>query len=371
VKVVKAPTTAGLKRGTGGRSSFNGIVCTVFGNTGFLGRYVCNRLGKCGTQLILPYRGDPYDSLRLKLVGDLGQVLFHPFDLRDDESIYKCVKYSHVVVNLIGRDWETKNFKFDDVHVEGAANLARICKEAGVERFVHVSCLNADPHPSPLVTKTGSRFFQSKWEGELAVKREFPEATIVRPAVIYGQEDRFLNAYSHRWRHHASGVPLLNKGETTEKQPIWAGDVGAGIAAIVKDPKTIGQTYQFVGPQRYKLSDLVDWIMYWRRNDAVEYGYRRMDIKYTPLFRIKVSLTEFIAPGAPIGLMHWEGLEKEFTSDVVIKGIPTLEDLGVHPMEMANRMPWEMAPFKNDAYYMEQVGEFDKPVPPKPVPMTS
>lgn len=85
--------------------------------------------------------------MRLKLVGDLGQVLFHPFDLRDEDSILKCIKYSNVVVNLIGRDWETKNFKFNDVHVNGARTLARLCKESGVERFIHVSSLNASPYP--------------------------------------------------------------------------------------------------------------------------------------------------------------------------------------------------------------------------------
>lgn len=99
-------------------------------------------------QLILPYRGDPYDALRLKLCGDLGQILFHPFNLRDEDSIRKCIKYSNVVVNLIGRDWETKNFTYEDVHVTGARTLARLCREANVERFVHVSALNANQNPT-------------------------------------------------------------------------------------------------------------------------------------------------------------------------------------------------------------------------------
>lgn len=369
--VIKAPTTASLKRGTGGRSSFNGIVCTVFGNTGFVGRYVCNRLGKIGTQLILPYRGDPYDSLRLKLCGDLGQVLFHPFHLHDEESIRKSIKYSNVVVNLIGRDWETKNFKFDDVHVDGARTLARLCKEANVERFIHVSCLNANPSPVPRVTKGGSQYYRSKWEGECAVKEEFPDATIVRPADIYGQEDRLLNVYTHRWRRHARGVPLWNKGEMTEKQPIWAGDVAAGIAAIVKDPKTAGQTYQFVGPKRYKLSELVDWIARSQRHQAIAYGHRRLDLKYTPIFWIKVYVTEALATNTPMAFVHWEGIEKEHTTDVVAKGIPTLEDLGVYPMDMETRMPWEIKPLRAEAHYMEQLGEFDPPEPPKTVPLNS
>lgn len=97
--------------------------------------------------MILPYRGEHYGSMKLKLCGDLGQVLYHPFDLRDEESILKCIKYSNVVINLIGRDWETKNFTFDDVHVHGAKTLAKLCRQSGVERFIHMSCLNANPHP--------------------------------------------------------------------------------------------------------------------------------------------------------------------------------------------------------------------------------
>lgn len=192
IKNYSSDNLATLKRGTGGRSSFNGIVATVFGATGFTGRYVCNRLGKTGTQLIIPYRADYYEAQRLKLCGDLGQVLFQPYNLKDEKSIEKAVRYSNVVINLVGRDWETKNFKFEDVHVEGARRLARIAKEAGVKRFIHVSALNASENPEPHVVKNGSKFLKSKYFGECAVREEFPEAVIFRPADIYGQEDRFL-----------------------------------------------------------------------------------------------------------------------------------------------------------------------------------
>lgn len=112
--------------------------------------------------------------------------------MKDVESLEKAVQYSNVVVNLVGRDWETKNFKFNDVHVEGARLLARIAKNAGVEKFIHVSALNATEHPEPIFSKTGSKFLSSKYKGEQAVLEEFPTATIFRPADVYGQEDRFM-----------------------------------------------------------------------------------------------------------------------------------------------------------------------------------
>lgn len=114
-----------MKRGTGGRSSFNGMVVTILGSTGFLGPYVANKFGKIGSQMICGYRGDFYPAMRLKPCGDLGQVLFHFYELNDEKSIREAVKYSNVVVNLVGRAWETKNFKFNDVHVDGARRIAR------------------------------------------------------------------------------------------------------------------------------------------------------------------------------------------------------------------------------------------------------
>lgn len=124
-RVLRTTNLSALKRGTGGRSSFNGMVVTIFGSTGFVGRYVANKFGKIGSQVILPYRADHYEAMRLKLVGDLGQVLFHFYHLEDEESIKAAVKYSNVVVNLVGRDWETNNFDFNAVHIDGARRIAK------------------------------------------------------------------------------------------------------------------------------------------------------------------------------------------------------------------------------------------------------
>nr|XP_023025004.1 NADH dehydrogenase [ubiquinone] 1 alpha subcomplex subunit 9, mitochondrial isoform X1 [Leptinotarsa decemlineata]XP_023025010.1 NADH dehydrogenase [ubiquinone] 1 alpha subcomplex subunit 9, mitochondrial isoform X2 [Leptinotarsa decemlineata] len=346
----KAYNLASLKRGTGGRSSFNGIVATVFGATGFMGRYVCNRLGKIGTQLIIPYRGDNYDPFRLKLVGDLGQVYFHHYHLQDEESIMKCIKYSNVVVNLVGRDWETKNFKFDDVHVDGARRLARLAKKSGVERFIHLSALNASENPETAgILKGGSKFLASKARGEKAVLEEFPEATIFRPADVYGQEDKFVRYYAHSWRRNGQYFPLWHKGEKTEKQPVFIGDVATGIMNAIKDPDTAGKVYQAVGPKRYLLSELVDYFFRIMRKDD-EWGFTRYDMRYDPFFQLRVTLTEKLSLNWPIGYLHWEKIEREHLSDDVKSDVPTLEDLGVNLTTIEQQMPWEFKPWTYGIY---------------------
>lgn len=166
----------------------------MFGATGFLGRVLVNRLGKIGTQVIIPYRREFQDEevKRLKLAGDLGQILFQEFDLKNPHTIYKAVKHSNVVVNLIGKNFETRNFSFRDVHVTGARDIARACREMGVERLVHVSSLNVTPHPKKFLARKPLQFLPTKLEGESAVLKEFPCATIIRPAAIFGYQDKLL-----------------------------------------------------------------------------------------------------------------------------------------------------------------------------------
>lgn len=282
----------------------------------------------------------------------------------DEESIYKAVKYSNVVINLVGRDWETKNFPFKEVHVEGARRLARISREAGVEKFIHVSALNANPDPEPLVYENGSEFLRSKFDGENAVRDEFPDATIFRPSDIYGQEDRFLIYYAHIWRRTFRLMPLWHNGERTIKQPVFVSDVAQGILNAIKDPDAAGKVFQAVGPRRYELKELVDWFHRVMRRDEKWWGYYRYDLRYDPTFKLKVAFTEAIQTSWPVGHLHHERVEREYVTDVVERGVPTLEDLGVPLTLMEDQVPWELRPYRAGLYYDAEVGEWGEPAPP-------
>lgn len=221
----------------------------------------------------------------------------------------------------------------------------RISREAGVKRLIHFSALNASPNPVPHVYKAGSQFLKSKYFGELAVLKEFPEATIIRPADIYGFGDHFIYYYSHIWRRRtlfffgpARGMVLWRKGEDTIKQPVWAGDVARAVSNIVAEPATAGKIYQAVGPRRYYLSDLMDWMHAEMRKTTENGFYCRWDLKYDPLFRLKVWFTHFVSPGTPVGQLHKERIERESITDEIDPKLPTLEDLGVNPALMEYRV---------------------------------
>lgn len=274
------------------------------------------------------------------------------------------MKYSNVVINLVGRDWETKNFPFQEVHVEGARRLARIARESGVEKFIHVSALNANPNPEPLIYADGSDFLRSKYHGENAVRDEFPDAIIFRPSDIYGQEDRFLRYYSHVWRRQMRWMPLWHNGKKTEKQPVFCSDVAQGIVNAIKDPDAAGKVFQAVGPRRYTLKEIVDWFHRVMRKDEKWWGYHNFDLRFDPTFKIKVALTEALCPGNKVGDLHHERVEREYVTDVVEKDVPTLEDLGVQLTLMEDQIPWELRPYRAALYYDAAVGEFEKPSPP-------
>lgn len=363
VDVLPSTRLSDLKRGRGGRSSFSGQVVTVFGGTGFLGRYVVNQFGKVGSQIVAAYRGDDYDARHLKLAGDLGQVVFCHYNLRDEESIRRAVRHSSVVVNLVGRDFNTWNYKFDDVNHIGARAIARACRQMGVPKLVHLSALNAAEAPEGHVLKGGSAFLKSKWRGEMAVREEFPEATVFRPSDMFGQEDRFTRYFISMTRHQGKWMPLYRKGEHTIKQPVFVGDVARGVIRSIAQSDAIGQTYEAVGPRRYQLSELVDWFHRVTRKQS-EWGYLRYDLKWDPSLLLRARLNELFCPSWPIGTFVPDKLERECMTDT-LSGAPTLTDLGVNLTTMEERIMWELRQFKAGAYYEEQLDEFAKPAPPK------
>lgn len=277
--LVAAATLAA--RGSGGRSSVSGISATVFGATGFLGRYVINQLGRIGSQVTAVYRGDELHSRHLKLMGDLGQIVPFPFEMRDTDSVRAAVESSSVVINLVGKHTHTLNYDFEGVHLEATQTIVDACVNAGVDHFIHVSCLptktenalNASLR-SPS-TPLESKWMRTKLDSEAIVRDAFGGSgsddidrrfTIVRPAPMFGSEDRLLTRIAQNIT--TSGVGILpNFGEGVV-QPVWVNDVASVIAAAARDKERYGgKTLELAGP------DVVSWKdLYQAVSDEIKRG---------------------------------------------------------------------------------------------------
>ncbi|KAL7113201.1 hypothetical protein ACP275_04G047800 [Erythranthe tilingii] len=315
-----------VRKGTGGRSSVSGIIATVFGATGFLGRYLVQQLAKMGSQVLVPFRGSEDSHRHLKLMGDLGQIVPMKYDPRDEDSIKAVMAKANVVINLIGRDYETRNYSFEEVNHHMAEQLAVIAKEhGGIMRYVQVSCLGASPSSS-------SKLLRTKAAAEEAILRELPEATVVRPAVMVGTEDRILNPWAHFAKKY-SFIPLMGDG-STKIQPVYVVDVASAIIAALKDDgSSMGKVYELGGPDIYTMHQLAE-LMYETIREYPHY----VKIPF-PIAKAIATPRELLLKKVPFPLpvptiFNLDLIESLSTDTVVSENALTFEDLGIAPRKL-------------------------------------
>jgi NADH dehydrogenase (ubiquinone) 1 alpha subcomplex subunit 9 len=189
-------------------------VAAVFGATGFIGKYVVEELSNQGYQVIVPWKSKELAIRDHRVLGDVGQIAPMRFTLSNTDTIKDICKRSNIVINCAGTDFDKYGNTKGIANVYFAEILAKACNEAGVERFVHVSDLGA--------TRNGSMdsvYLRTKGEGEYRVRLYYPGATIIRPAPIFGFEDRLLN-FMAKCLRVLPGVPLINRGAATI-QPVY------------------------------------------------------------------------------------------------------------------------------------------------------
>ncbi|XP_023005029.1 NADH dehydrogenase [ubiquinone] 1 alpha subcomplex subunit 9, mitochondrial-like [Cucurbita maxima] len=315
-----------VRKGTGGRSSVSGIVATVFGATGFLGRYVVQQLAKMGSQVLVPFRGSEDSPRHLKLMGDLGQIVPMKYNPRDENSIKAVMAKSNVVLNLIGREYETRNYSFEEVNNSMAEQLATIAKEhGGIMRFIQVSCLGAS-------SSAPSRFLRAKAAAEESVLKAFPEATILRPAAMIGTEDRIMNPWAHFAKKYGF-IPLFGDG-STKIQPVYVVDVAAGIVSALKDDGTsIGKVYELGGPEIFTVHELAE-IMY----DMIREWPSYLKVPF-PIAKAIATPREILLNKVPFPLPTPEIFNLDqilaLTQDTVVsENALTFNDLGIAPHKL-------------------------------------
>ena len=284
---------------------------TLFGGGGFLGRYAVQALHRAGARVRI-VQTNPQRAWFLKPLGGLGQTQFVAADIRDSDRVRRAAEGSDAVVNLVG----VLKGDFQGLHVEGARNAAEAAASAGASAFVQVSAIGADP-------ESESEYGRSKGEGEAAVRAAFPGATILRPSILFGQEDNFINRFA-RMARFAPAIPVIRGG--ARFQPVYVADVGRAVAAAALDPKTHGgKTYELGGPQILTMEELIEWT-------CETTGRPRSLVPVPDSVGSMLARITGWAPGAPITWDQWLMLQRD---NVVSPGSKGLEAFGLNKTPLA------------------------------------
>lgn len=274
---------------------------TLFGGTGFVGRYVAQMLAQRGWRIIVASR-HPDRALPLKTAGAVGQVVPVFADIRDDGSVAAAVAGADAVVNLVGILFERGKQRFDSIHGEAAGRVARAAAAAGASRFVQISAIGASAN-SP------SAYARTKAAGEAAVRAAFPGAAILRPSVVFGPEDGFFNLFAGLART-APFLPLFGGG-TTRFQPVYVRDVAAAVVACLEQDGTAGQTYELGGPRVYSFRELMELTLQQtgrkKRLVSLSWGMAALEAKLlgllpkpllTPDQVVQLKIDNVVSPGS-------------------------------------------------------------------------
>lgn len=248
---------------------------TIFGGSGFVGRYIARRMAKKGWRVKVAVRR-PNDALFVKPYGVVGQVEPVFCNIRDDASVVQALKGAAVVVNCVGIIAELGKNRFQAVQTQGAERIARLATQEGVDRFVQISAIGADE-------ASDCQYSVSKAMGEVAIQGQFPDAVILRPSVIFGPEDQFFNRFASMTRL-SPFLPLI--GAQTKFQPVYVDDVAkaAELAVLGAVP---GGIYELGGPDIASFKSLME-----RMLNIIQ---RKSIILPIPLFVGKVMATMFDA----------------------------------------------------------------------------
>jgi uncharacterized protein YbjT (DUF2867 family) len=293
----------------------NGLV-TVIGGSGFLGRYIAQRMARRGWRVRVACRR-PNEALFVQTYGVVGQVLPVQCNIRDEESTRRVIVDADAVVNCVGVLWESGRNRFDAVQAEGAGRAARLAAAEGVRRFVQVSAIGADPE-SP------SAYGRTKAAGEKAVQEAFPEAVILRPSIMFGPEDQFFNQFAAMARF-TPVLPLV--GADTRFQPVWVEDVAEAAARGATGEADPG-IYELGGPRVATFRELMQLMLkIIRRRRAIA------NIPF-PLARLQARFLQLAGLLGIKPMLTVDQVRLLERDNIVSQGARGFAELGIQPTAM-------------------------------------
>ena len=304
---------------------------TVFGGSGFLGRHTVRALARAGYRVRVAVR-HPNLAMYVLPAGNVGQIEIRKTNVRDPDQVKAAVRGADAVVNLVGVLYERGHQNFEEVHVEAAEAIARAAKAEGAKTLVHVSAIGANP-------EADSAYATSKGEGERRVRAVFPDATILRPSIVFGPEDEFFNRFA-RLARLSPVLPLIGGGHT-KFQPVFVGDVAAAVLKCVEEAATQGKTYELGGANVYNFKELMEFILH-------VIGRKRLLVPWP--FAL-ATINAFFLQFWPKPLLTPDQVMLLKSDNVVTKGAKTLADLGIHPESVEAIVPTYLWRFRARGQY--------------------
>jgi uncharacterized protein YbjT (DUF2867 family) len=303
----------------------------ILGGSGFIGRYVVKRLAARGEVIAVGCR-NAEAAKHLKPLGDVGQIMPLNVGIGDETLLRAFLTDNDSLVNCVGILRESGAQTFELVHHTGPARLARLAREAGVDRFVHISAIGADPRSS-------SAYARTKAAGERAVRDAFPTATIMRPSVVFGPEDQFFNRFA-AMAMFSPALPLIGAGET-RFQPVYVGDVADAVVTCLEDPATAGRIYELGGPKIYTFREVLELVL-----SEIRRKRRFVDLPFG-LAAFQARLMS-ILPSPPLTPDQVELLKSD---NIVSSGALTLSSLGIAPTPAEVVLPTYLDRFRRGGWY--------------------
>ncbi len=311
---------------------------TVFGGSGFVGAQIVRALARRDHRVRVAVRR-PGRGYRLPMLGDVGQIEIVQANVRDAASVGRALDGAEACVNAVAVLYQSGRQTFEDLHVAGAREIAQAARARGIERFVQISAIGADP-------ASGAAYARTKAAGETAVRGAIPTAVIVRPSVVFGPADAFFNRFAAMAM--ASPVLPLIGGGKTRFQPVYVGDVAAAVAAALEGGVHAGRTYELGGPTVYGFKALMALLL-------EEIGRSRLlapvpfaVARILGLAGDAVAATGLLTP--PITSDQVEMLRQD---NVVAPGAPGLADLGVAASALEPIIPTYLYRYRKGGQYAE------------------
>lgn len=312
-------------------------LAVVFGGSGFVGAQVVRALARRGWRVRIAVR-KPHLAHDLRMQGDVGQVLPIRCDVTRPEDVEAAMAGADLAINLVGALYESPWTRFQTLHVDAAAAIAGACARNGA-RLVQVSAIGAD-------AASGSAYARTKAQGEAAVRAALPDAVIVRPSIVFGDGDGFLNRFA-RMAAVAPALPLIGWGRT-RFQPVYVGDLAEAIARVATRPSAAGRTFEVGGPSVYTFEEILKLILR-------ETNRSRLLLPLPfPVARIIGSLAQLTAIAGIAPPLTRDQVVMLQRDNVVADGAEGLETLGVTPTGLEAIAPAYLWRYRRGGQYAER-----------------